>query len=108
MTGRKIDAMHAIYGTVQDMHCADCPHFIAGRYHDKMLFKCEAYGITHSEATDWRKRYVACSLVHLPLPDERPVIDRLRGLKTRIQDQIYGQITVEEVMQCVRDNAIDP
>lgn len=33
-----------------------------GRYHDMILRKCTVYGATHIEASDWRKKYVACGL----------------------------------------------
>ena len=97
MVAKKIDAMHALYGTA-DGTCKDCPHLISGRYHDRILHKCEAYGCTHSEATDWRLKYVACGLKNLPLPDERPVIDRVRGQREYVSEQIEGQITLEELI----------
>lgn len=98
MTAKKIDAMHARFGTAEGQ-CKDCPHLISGRYHDKILHKCEAYGLTHSEATDWRLKWHACGLKNLPLPDERPVFDLIRGQREYVPEQIEGQICIEELMK---------
>lgn len=98
MIAKKIDAMHARFGTA-DGTCKNCPHLISGRYHDKILHKCEAYGCTHSEATDWRLKWVACGLKNLPLPNERPVFDRIRGQREYVPEaQCKGQISVEELL----------
>lgn len=98
MTARKIDAMHAKFGTA-DGTCKDCPHLISGRYHDRILHKCEAYGLTHSEATDWRLRWVACGLKNLPLPDEKPVFEQIRCQREYVSEQIKGQIGIEELLE---------
>lgn len=94
MVAKKIDAMHALYGT-SDGTCKDCPHLISFSCNDKTLRKCKAYGISYSEATDWRLKYVACGLKNLPLPDERPVFDRVRGQREYVSEQIEGQIRME-------------
>jgi hypothetical protein len=57
--------MHRLFGEMPDKRCAECKHFISGEYHDRRLFKCELYGLTHSEATDWRKSYTACGLYNM-------------------------------------------
>ena len=99
MNARKIEAMHILYGTGEGF-CDDCPFFREGWYHDRHYFKCVVYGMTHSEATDWRRKYAACGLKHKETrPDERPVIDRLRGQKTHEEEeQIEGQISMEEIL----------
>lgn len=58
---KKIDLMHGMFGT-SDGVCAECTHFVKGWYHTRILRKCEIYGLTHSEATDWRQSYQACGL----------------------------------------------
>ena len=98
MNARKIDAMHILYGKGEGC-CDECPFFCEGYYHDKKLFKCSVYGMTHSEATDWRKKYEACGLKDKPRPDDRPVIDRLRGQRILMEnEQIKGQISMEEII----------
>ena len=95
MIAKKIEAMHIRFGTVDGI-CGDCPHFVEGLYHDKKLFKCKAYGLTHSEATDWRKRWVACGLKDLPLPDETPVFDRIKGQREYApMQQCEGQVRMD-------------
>ena len=97
MNAKKIDAMHVRFGTA-DGTCKDCPHLVSGRYHDRILHKCEAYGMTHSEATDWRLKWVACGLKNMPLPDDKPVFDSIRGQREYVAEQIEGQIRMEEFL----------
>ena len=97
MVAKKVDAMHARFGPAEGQ-CMYCPHLISGRYHDKILHKCEAYGLSHSEATDWRLKWPACGLKNLPLQDERPVFDRIRGQREYVPEQVKGQITLEELI----------
>lgn len=61
-TIRKIDLMHQKFGVKEGYKCRDCNHLVSGRYHDKVLHKCSVYGMTHSEASDWRLKYTACGL----------------------------------------------
>ena len=99
MIAKKIDYMHLRFGTADGI-CGDCPHFIEGRYHDRILFKCQAYGLTHSEATDWRKKWVCCGLKNLPLPYETPLFDRIKGRREYVpEQQIEGQISMDELMK---------
>ncbi len=46
--------------------CGTCAHFRVFRYNNT-FFKCAAYGITNSNASDWRARWPACGL-HKPAP----------------------------------------
>lgn len=65
MTGRKIDAMHKRYGTV-DEKCKVCRWLLRFDYHGKRYYKCKLYGVSHSEATDWRLSYQACGALNIP------------------------------------------
>ena len=97
MNERKIDAMHILYGTGEGF-CDECKFFREGYYHDKKLFKCSIYGLTHSVATDWRKKYVACGLKNkLSCDDDRPVIERLKCQRQRQAEPIDGQISMEDI-----------
>ena len=62
MRYRKIDEMHRRFGMLPDKRCGDCINLIEGQYHTRYLRKCTVYGATHSEASDWRKKYVACGM----------------------------------------------
>lgn len=39
--------------------CKTCKHFVGYR-RNKTFYKCELFGVTHGEATDWRGKYPAC------------------------------------------------
>ena len=57
---RKIELMHARFGK-SEHKCRECCHF--GEYmRSKKYFKCAVYGLSASEATDWRANYQACGL----------------------------------------------
>lgn len=59
---RKIDRMHELFGTNPYAKCRDCDHLIVGTWHDKKYKKCEVYGMSHSEATDWAFGWWACGM----------------------------------------------
>ena len=79
MKKRKIDAMHAEYGLSTAGRCYECCNFVKGKYHGRTLSKCIAYGLTHSEATDWAGKHLACGLFGKPFdelsPKRRPLIE---------------------------------
>lgn len=96
MIARKIDAMYERFGIASGL-CGNCPHFRVEHW-DKDYFKCAAYGISRSEATDWRKNYTACGLIDKPLPDRMPVIDDIRYIREPEEIQCEGQIGMEELL----------
>ena len=60
MTVRKIELMHRVFGAQGDgYYCRDCYHLCSYEAKRKW-YKCEVYGITQSEASDWRLSYPAC------------------------------------------------
>lgn len=61
MAVRKIDLMHQFFGNGEGV-CKDCNHFLRVRYRGKAYRKCEVYGLTHSEASDWNASFPACGL----------------------------------------------
>lgn len=67
MAVRKIDLMHQMFGR-SDGLCKDCSHYQRYHYRDKPYRKCEVYGVTASEASDWVGRYQACGLFNKPYP----------------------------------------
>lgn len=93
----KINAMYSVYGKGSG-RCGDCPHFLEGYYHDRKYFKCVAYGLSHSEATDWRKKWSACGLIGKPLPvGDRPVKERFMGRK-RDDQPLPGQMDIDDLL----------
>ena len=98
ITRRKIDAMHMLFGVLPDKRCEDCSHLIKGRYHDMILRKCTVYGATHSEASDWRKKYVACGLFNKPWSGGE-VIKALKRKNAKKVNEVFpidGQIGMFE------------
>lgn len=67
----KIDAMHKYFGVAPGEHCKGCCHCISGQYRGKNYRKCDVYGMTHSEATDWAQSWLACGLYNKPYSGER-------------------------------------
>lgn len=65
---RRIGRMHAKHGHgPEGATCADCSYF--RRYKtNRVYFKCQLYGVSRSEATDWRAGWPACGLFQLPKP----------------------------------------
>lgn len=99
-TIRKIDAMHQYYGYGAG-YCQDCPHFVEKLWARK-YFKCKVYGDSASEATDWRKGYIACGLIDKPFPEgERRVVDRIVYRKET--EQLPGQISIDDLKGGVMD-----
>lgn len=98
MAIRKIDLMHRIFGKCDGHTCGECSNLAEGRYHDKILRKCKVYGMTHSEASDWAKRWLACGMFNKPW-GKGPVMSLVRPTrkdKEKMQNTpIEGQISME-------------
>lgn len=71
MVDRKINAMHKRFGVCWGKTCKECDHFISGEWHDKHYHKCELYGMSHSEATDWRLSWMACGMFNVAVETDR-------------------------------------
>lgn len=96
MTSRKMARMHLLFGR-HSGHCKDCPHLIRGEYHDKHYYKCKAYGLSRSEATDWRVGWDACGMIDKEIGQTfRPVLDRIkRESKGQPIQPVEGQMKME-------------
>lgn len=101
MALRKIDIMYQLFGKTDGHCCRECSNLVEGRYHDKILRKCKVYGMTHSEASDWVKRYQACGMFNKPWNKE-PIIRQGRPKKTGPEatpsEPVEGQITMEDLL----------
>jgi hypothetical protein len=92
MANRKIGAMHREYGTDCAHKCANCQNFRIYATKSHMLYKCMAYGVSASAATDWAKKWTACGLYGKPLAaDHVPLIKRLKPAK-RQEKPLDGQM----------------
>ena len=58
---RKIELMHSRFGVDPEHKCSECSNLSTWRY-DRVYYKCDCYGASNSEATDWKKSNVACGL----------------------------------------------
>lgn len=96
ITDRKITAMHRVYGQDDAHKCADCSNLCIYATKSRMLYKCMAYGVSASAATDWAKRWTACGLYGKPLDaDHVPLMKRLKSAR-RQEEPLDGQITFLE------------
>ncbi len=93
----KIDRMHALFGAHQGAACKDCGYYRSYEYRGKKYRKCAIYGITNSEASDWRASYIACGL----FPD-RPYHGETDVITMRDRDEekpLEGQTTIFDFLE---------
>ena len=90
---KKIDLMHKLFGEVPDRKCKDCQHLVPHTANRK-YYKCEFYGETSSEASDWRLKYTACGLIDKNEVDMNPVISIWRLYNRPENQQIEGQVSL--------------
>ena len=97
MSKRKIALMHEMFGKNEKYCCAECDHFRKIYYHDKTYRKCEVYGLTRSEATDWKASNVACGLA----PDKtymgRNIVEMVTPHKDA-NEPINGQMSINDYL----------
>lgn len=89
---RKIELMHSMFGKTEGL-CRECFHYQRFRYRDKTYRKCDVYGLTHSESSDWKASYPACGLFNTEY-DGREVIRYVTPEKKKeIEDEpLPGQM----------------
>lgn len=92
MALRKIDLMHKMFGAIPNRTCNECCHLTKHR-RSRNYYKCECYGETQSEASDWRLKYQACGLINLPYW-QSPLM-KLARASAKPMTQIAGQIEME-------------
>lgn len=67
-------------------------------YHGRLYYKCELYGLSHGESTDWRLSYVACGQFNadVDLDLRNPVIGILKHTPRQDMDPpLDGQFRME-------------
>lgn len=94
MADRKLAAMHKEYGKAHGYKCGDCPHLTHnGGTPCTRHYKCRAYGLSASAATDWARGWEACFLYNVPLPaDHVPLFERMQRSRVDDNKPIKGQI----------------
>ena len=98
MALRKIDLMHKFFGICEGHTCGECSNLVEGTYRSKLLRKCKVYGLTHSAASDWAKRYQACGMFNEPYTG-RPIIEMVKPVRTNREEaqriELEGQMKLE-------------
>jgi len=96
MIERRIDAMHKRFGTNYALCCKNCNHLICGEYHDRRYYKCEIYGLSHSESSDWRRSWMACGMYNVPQDMDKwvPLMKQINH-RPKVEPPIEGQIRIE-------------
>lgn len=97
MKARKIDAMHARFGTCGVLRCKGCNHLIGGKYHGRRYYKCELYGLSHSYATDWRLSYPACGMYNMEVDTDlwNPILQQIIWVPKPVEPPLEGQMRLE-------------
>lgn len=91
---KKIDLMHEMFGIASEK-CATCDHLVRCEA-NRVYYKCECYGNTDSEATDWRKSYRSCGLYNKPY-NGTPIIEVKKHFPRKEgEEQIEGQLSLFE------------
>lgn len=88
---RKIELMVELFGVHIPLTCCkECNHLLVFEYHDRTYRKCDVYGLSHSRATDWAGRWLACGMFNKEY-DGKPVY-KVRFTERPEEVQIEGQI----------------
>ena len=105
---RKIELMHKLFGKLPGRTCKECDHLCSFTASHKW-YKCENYGETSSEATDWRLKWSACGLIDIPKRLEVPVVKMLRfyNQEPKSSPQITGQMTIDEWLKESKNHGAD-
>lgn len=88
--------MHQEYGAIDTAHCKTCCNLFNGGHHGKSYRKCIAYGVSHSDATDWAARNKACGLYNNPFDGnkQKPLFGTLKRFKEIDSSPVPGQLTL--------------
>ena len=92
---QKINRMFKYFGKAEsDKKCKDCSNLIRVERGNHRVSKCLVYGITHSEASDWKRSHLACGMINRSY-DGRPII-QCHNPKIVQDTQIEGQMVLFE------------
>lgn len=93
LTLRKWDLMRKKFGKQPTaITCKNCEHLGLYEHHGRAYCKCKVYGISASEATDWKQSAPACGLYPgIPYNGGSVVREVERGRKKAKPGDIEGQ-----------------
>ena len=91
---RKIELMYSFFGIGKEKRqCKECSHFHRYIYRDKYYRKCDVYGETNSEASDWAGKYKACGMFNKEYSGEAMMNYVKRSCNEKMPEEpIEGQI----------------
>ena len=93
--GRKIEAMHNMFGVLNGKCCADCCHIRCYTHNNRNYWKCSLYGISSSVATDWVKGWTACKAFNVMTINKKDIYKTLaRTPREDKSEQLEGQISL--------------
>ena len=106
MVNRKIFAMHERFGTCGAFRCKDCNHLKKVIPTQRVCYKCELYGDTASEATDWRLSYQACGMFGIEQDMSRwvPMIEQLKHASKPPAPPIDGQVEMFNQNKTIKED----
>ncbi len=91
---KKIGRMYELFGHCENNEaiCKNCKH-LTSYTANRRWYKCECFGNSSSESTDWRIGWLACGLYNKPY-DGKPVVE-IRARKKKKDLQVEGQMEME-------------
>lgn len=92
---KKIELMRKYFGNgPEGKKCKECVNCVKVRQADRQYRKCEVYGVTGSESSDWAGRWDACG--HFGKEPEEGDIPVIKWKKngTRKNEQLDGQTSM--------------
>lgn len=94
MIERKFAAMQKRFGSCGVLRCKDCCHLKRLHYHDRVYYKCELYGLSHGESTDWRLHFPACGMYDMEVDMENwnPVLEQVIHAPKGPEPPLKGQV----------------
>ncbi|MGN0163520.1 MAG: hypothetical protein ACI4EA_08095 [Candidatus Ornithomonoglobus sp.] len=95
---KKHNLMYSIFGIDENHKCRECCNFGMYQRGNHSYSKCEVYGISHSEATDWNGRKAACGHFNKPYDKakENNIMHLARPVRRDANYQCEGQMNLEE------------
>ena len=85
---RKIERMYHYFGHCEGL-CKDCTNLKGGVNEYR---KCQIYGVSASEATDWVMKWGACGMKNKDSTGITPIVKL--GNRKRAEEQCEGQISL--------------
>ena len=100
MALRKIDLMYRLFGKCDGHICGECSNLLEQKCYKKTYRKCNVYGVTDSEASDWAKRWIACGLFNKPWKD-KPIMRLVRPTRKDNEEMqntpLNGQFSMDGI-----------